>query len=115
MKKWSALTVAAIVLASAAGCSLSRAIEQWKCDNLGWCCFGTRPSAPPCGVPAYPAATCAPACPSACPPACSSGCPQTVPGAVMNYPGATAIAPAPATTLMPVQGPAVQVVPSTGP
>jgi len=26
------------------GCRIGRGIEQWKCDNLGMCHFGTTPS-----------------------------------------------------------------------
>lgn len=37
-----------IVSPGIAGCSALRGIEQWKCDNMGMCHFGLRPSAPDC-------------------------------------------------------------------
>ncbi len=63
MKKWMLLVVVAVMMAGGAGCSWMRSLEQWKCDRLGWCCFGTRPSQPaayPAGAMAYPGPVSAP-------------------------------------------------------
>lgn len=49
------------------GCGVMRSIEQWKCDRLGMCHFGTTPSQPPMSPPsAY------------CPPSPAYGQPDTV-------------------------------------
>ncbi|TVQ00879.1 MAG: hypothetical protein EA381_06585 [Planctomycetaceae bacterium] len=39
-------SVSVVMLATclSAGCGVVRNIEQWKCDNLGMCHFGTTPS-----------------------------------------------------------------------
>jgi hypothetical protein len=42
------LALAAVCLFFFAGCQQVRNIEQWKCDNLGMCHFGIRPT------PTYP-------------------------------------------------------------
>lgn len=34
------------LLGSTVGCSMFRSVEQWKCDNLGICQFGTQPTQP---------------------------------------------------------------------
>jgi len=33
-----------LLIGTSTGCSLCRGIEQWKCDTLGMCHFGTVPS-----------------------------------------------------------------------
>lgn len=33
----------AIGISGASGCTICRSVEQWKCDHLGFCNFGTRP------------------------------------------------------------------------
>ena len=38
------LVALAAIVSSASGCCLIRATEQWKCDNLGLCICGMRPS-----------------------------------------------------------------------
>jgi hypothetical protein len=55
-------------LLSTCGCSTFRNVEQWKCDNLGMCHFGIRPSveAPPADISGFDVP--GPAC-SQCPPA----------------------------------------------
>jgi hypothetical protein len=54
MRSWMLLIGAALMI-SLSGCEAMRGVEQWKCDNLGLCCFGIRPS-------------CQQGCPSACGP-----------------------------------------------
>ncbi|MFN5467471.1 MAG: hypothetical protein ACK5ZC_10480 [Pirellulaceae bacterium] len=44
MKRYSAGLI--LLLATASGCGICKSIEQWKCDNLGMCHFGTSPSSP---------------------------------------------------------------------
>lgn len=45
------------------GCGALRSIEQWKCDNLGMCHFGVKPSQANWGSPVAPPANCqTPAC-----------------------------------------------------
>jgi hypothetical protein len=57
----------AIAPLSLCGCGVMRNIEQWKCDRLGMCHFGTTPSQPMMAPPgAY------------CPPASPYGQPNTV-------------------------------------
>ncbi len=46
MKKRCFAAIIAVLMSSACGCSTMQAIDQWKCDNLGWCCFGVQPSNP---------------------------------------------------------------------
>ena len=36
-----------LVVATSGGCRMIRGVEQWKCDNLGMCYFGTSPSGGP--------------------------------------------------------------------
>ena len=50
--KLTALVLATICLP---GCGMLRSIEQWKCDHLGMCHFGTQPSSQPVYVPVAPA------------------------------------------------------------
>ena len=50
------------VLYWSAGCSVFRGVEQWKCDNLGMCHFGTQPSV---AAPSLPPPECNP---TGCPP-----------------------------------------------
>jgi hypothetical protein len=40
------------------GCGALRSIEQWKCDNLGMCHFGVKPSQANWGSPVAPPASC---------------------------------------------------------
>jgi hypothetical protein len=68
MRNWR-LWLAIGLLACLSGCETMRAIDQWKCDALGICCFGTRPSCPP----SYPAAF-----PPACPPTVGAACEPAV-------------------------------------
>jgi hypothetical protein len=80
MKRWLALTILAIVAGGQCGCQTMRAIDQWKCDNLGWCCFGTQPSQPqpqpvylPAAAPIVSGSPCATPCtplPAPCAPVC---------------------------------------------
>lgn len=44
MRKLLILVMLATALLPATGCGVFRATEQWKCDNLGLCLFGMRPS-----------------------------------------------------------------------
>ncbi|MFO1064691.1 MAG: hypothetical protein U0892_12580 [Pirellulales bacterium] len=51
MRKLLAVTAILWVLSLSSGCGVIRSFEQWKCDRLGMCHFGTQPSmmaAPPC-------------------------------------------------------------------
>jgi hypothetical protein len=50
---WAA--IGALALAALPGCSCMHGVDQWKCDNLGWCCFGTTPSARQSYSPVCPA------------------------------------------------------------
>lgn len=72
MRKWMTATMVAAMFASASGCSVFRAIDQWKCDNLGCCMFGTTPSNQ--NVYAVPMAA-----PMAAPVAGSGCCPTALP------------------------------------
>lgn len=109
-KKWPVAMIMLIGVAAAGGCTTLRAIDQWKCDKLGWCCFGTRPSAPTVGVPPVfaPTAECPPGVgsgPAGCCPVPGSGPPVTI-----TTPGALATPPAvspPGTVI----GPGVSTVP----
>lgn len=96
MKKWLIGAVLTTLLIGASGCSMCRSIDQWKCDHLGWCCFGTRPSQPVCPAPGAMACPPMVECPQACPPVqgCApiQGCaptqtysvPQTTPPVVIS-------------------------------
>lgn len=42
-----------VFLSSFCGCRIFRGIEQWKCDRLGLCHFGTTPSTLMRTPPAY--------------------------------------------------------------
>jgi hypothetical protein len=68
--------IVAVMAIGLSGCQCMRAIDQWKCDNLGWCCCGTRPSQPPACAQPYPA------CPQACPPAIANPCNPCSPAVV---------------------------------
>lgn len=49
------LTFCAVTLTVASGCHMVRRFDQWKCDHLGVCMCGVRPSweraYPPCPPP----------------------------------------------------------------
>ena len=65
--RYTNLVLATIVLFAVSGCSAARGIEQWKCDKLGMCHFGTQPSQPcgPCNSQSVPMEVYeTPACPS---------------------------------------------------
>jgi hypothetical protein len=51
MKKALFVLGLSLLLSSTSGCGLFRGIEQWKCDRLGWCHFGTQPRLPAAGHP----------------------------------------------------------------
>lgn len=51
-KIWAAL--GSLVVGLLAGCSCLHSVDQWKCDNLGWCCFGTVPTVRQAYSPVYP-------------------------------------------------------------
>jgi len=100
-----------LAVAAAGGCNTLRAIDQWKCDKLGWCCFGTRPSTPAATMPPLYAPT------TECPPgmgAAPGGCcpvPGNSPAVTITTPGtvtgpATVVSPSPATEPGPVSSPA---------
>jgi len=44
MRSFFNLAVLTAVVGFASGCGTIRTIEQWKCDNMGLCHFGIRPS-----------------------------------------------------------------------
>jgi hypothetical protein len=44
MRKWMSAAMVALAIAVAPGCAWTRSIDQWKCDKLGICWFGTQPS-----------------------------------------------------------------------
>jgi hypothetical protein len=50
MSKLNLLLAVAFLISSTTGCGVFRSVEQWKCDRLGMCYFGTRPSVQ---VPVY--------------------------------------------------------------
>ena len=54
MRRAAIVTICAATLAAAGGCHVVRRIDQWKCDRLGICMFGVRPSQPACGPPPCP-------------------------------------------------------------
>ena len=58
--------IVAVAITPMTGCGIFQAVEQWKCDNLGMCHFGTTPSAPGCN-------SCGPP-PPPLPPCGSGGC-----------------------------------------
>ncbi|MCY3008408.1 MAG: hypothetical protein NTY42_01085 [Planctomycetota bacterium] len=82
-----------------------RSIEQWKCDNLGMCHFGTRPSNafyppynpatyPPANAPLPPTAV-QPALPGVAPPMFVGPTPMNVPPSVSTpYPPGAPSVPA---------------------
>lgn len=59
MSKVGYLAILLVAVISASGCGVMRSVEQWKCDRLGMCHFGTRPSmqTPP-PIPVYQGNTC---------------------------------------------------------
>lgn len=110
-KPWAGAVVLSAAVVAAGGCSTLRAIDQWKCDKLGWCCFGTQPSTPTLGAPPNyaPAAECPPAIgagPAAwCPvPSNPAAVTITTPGSV-TAPG-TVVGPGLTTVPGPVASPA---------
>ncbi len=59
------LAVLIVVLSCTAGCGVFRSIEQWKCDNMGMCHFGTKPTyfvTPPVEAYPYCEGPCEPTC-----------------------------------------------------
>ncbi len=50
------LLLLAGLFGASAGCSAMRSMEQWKCDNMGMCHFGIKPSAPATALPPPPPA-----------------------------------------------------------
>ena len=97
MRFASSTVLSLIVCSTTGGCSCLRSIEQWKCDNLGMCHFGTRPSNafyppynpatyPPANAPLPPTAV-QPALPGVAPPMFVSPTPMNVPPSVSTpYP-----------------------------
>lgn len=74
MRKWILAATVAVSMVGTSGCSMFRAIDQWKCDNLGCCMFGTTPSREnvylaPAPVGASPCCTPMTVAPTSCAPA----------------------------------------------
>lgn len=67
MRKWRFLLAAGLLM-GVSGCETMRAIDQWKCDALGICCFGVQPSYQQGYPQAYP---------QACPPVVGNPCEPT--------------------------------------
>lgn len=44
MRLWQTALLLTLTILPASGCGVFRSIEQWKCDNMGLCWFGLRPS-----------------------------------------------------------------------
>jgi hypothetical protein len=55
MTRLALLALAVLAVLGSTGCSCFRAVDQWKCDRLGICCFGVQPSCPqPYAAPCPP-------------------------------------------------------------
>jgi hypothetical protein len=76
MKRFLFAVSVAVMAIGLSGCEVTRAIDQWKCDNLGWCCFGTRPSQPVGCMQPYSV------CPQQCAPVIVDPCSSCSPAVV---------------------------------
>jgi hypothetical protein len=51
VRAWQIWLLLVLAVVPATGCGMFRSVEQWKCDRLGLCWFGIRPSNMNCAPP----------------------------------------------------------------